>query len=399
MSDHNDNVTRPARSRLNQPRLWGAIGSILALSMLLGCATLPVRLYNEHQQAIAVIDGIPDARFWADDPLALAATRAAKPESDATAMLALSGGGDGGAYGAGFLNGWTQSGKRPEFAIVTGVSTGALLAPFAFLGSRYDDRLKAAFTSIGPKDIYNARFPLVIPFSVSVAGTKPLWRLLNVYFSQAVIDDIAREHRRGRRLFVSTANLDAQRAVVWNMGAIAASTSPDRYRLFRRVILASCAIPAVFPPVIIETRSGDQVIREVHVDGSTAGSLIAVPPALSVIGPVASSAVPDDLYLVVDAQLGGNFRLLKGGVLTIAQYAMSLATSAATREQVTNAFLWSRRNAATFHLSYIDTDFDYGGRHVNFDNAYMNRLYNYGYARGAKAAWLATPPTGDPTKS
>lgn len=312
-------------------------------------------------------------------------------------MLALSGGGDGGAYGAGFLNGWTQSGKRPEFAIVTGVSTGALLAPFAFLGSRYDDRLTQAFTSIGPRDIYNARFALVIPFSLSAAGTKPLAKRIGLYFSDAIIDDIAREHRKGRRLFVGTANLDAQRSVVWNMGAIAASGSPERYRLFRRVILASCAIPAVFPPVLIETRSGTQRLREVHVDGSTTGALLAIPPAASPTSLGRASGRPTDLYVIVDSQLGGDFQLTKGGILAIAQRALSLATSSATREQVVTAFLWSRRNGAAFHLSYIDTDFDFGAPHTNFDTAYMRRLYAYGAGRGMAGAWLTTPPTGDPT--
>lgn len=370
----------------------------LALSMLTSCATLPTRFYTERQQAVAQIPGIPDARFWADDPIALAASRATPPDGGPVAMLALSGGGDGGAYGAGFLNGWTRSGKRPDFAIVTGVSTGSLIAPFAFLGSRYDDRLKQAFTTIGPKDIYNTRFPPAILFSVSAAGTKPLARLIDRYFTPAIIDEVGREHRRGRRLFVGTANLDAQRSVVWNMGAIAASSAPGRYDLFRRVILASCAIPAFFPPVVIDSSSGGQRLREVHVDGSTTGSLLAIPPVVSATSGPGALGRGVDLYLIVDAQLGGDFRLAKGGILTVVQRATSLATSAATREQVTTAFLWTRRNAAAYHLTYIDADFDFGGPHVNFDTAYMNRLYAYGDARGMAAAWLATPPAGDPTK-
>jgi len=371
----------------------------IALVAMGGCATLPIRHFSEQQQAIAEMPGIPGARFWADDPLAFRRARPVPMPGKAEAMLALSGGAEDGAYGAGFLNGWTQSGKRPEFTIVTGVSTGALVAPFAFLGSRYDDRLQAAFTSIGPHDVYDARFPLVIPFSLSAAGTKPLWRLINLYFTDAIINDIAHEHARGRRLFVGTANLDAQRGVVWNMGMIASSASPDRYRLFRRVILASCAIPAVFPPVVINARNGGQLIREVHVDGGTAGSLLAIPPAISATTAAGALGRPTDLYLVVNSQLGGAFRLSKGGILAIAQRSMLLATSAATREQATTAFLWSKRNAANFHLTYVDTDFDFGGPHLNFDTTYMRRLYAYGAARGAAAGWLATPPSGDPTKS
>lgn len=374
--------------------------ALLALSLLLlaGCATLPQRFYTERQLDIAQIDGIPDARFWADDPAALAVNLATPDGDRPAAMLALSGGGDGGAYGAGFLNGWTQSGKRPAFAIVTGVSTGALLAPFAFLGSHYDTRLTAAFTSTGPNDIYNARFPLVIPFSLSIAGTRPLAKLIDLYFTDAVIDEVAREHRKGRRLFVGTVNLDAQRSVVWNMGTIAASGSLERYRLFRRVILASCAIPAVFPPVLIESRSGAQRLREVHVDGSTTGALLAIPSAAAPTSPGQTSGRPTDLYIIVDSKLGGDFGIAKGGILAIAQRALSLATNSAIREQVVTAFLWSRQNGAAFHLSYIDADFDFGTPHVNFDTTYMRQLYAYGAGRGMAAAWLATPPAGDPTK-
>jgi len=368
-----------------------------SLVLLAGCVSLPKRDYDERDQGVATIDGIPGARFWADDPAALAATRFAMPADGATAVLALSGGGDGGAYGAGFLTGWTRSGTRPEFAVVTGVSTGALIAPFAFLGPAYDDRLAAAFTSIGPHDIYQPRFAPIIPFSLSASGTRPLARLIERHFNDAVIDAVADAHRRGRRLFVSTANLDAERSVVWNMGAIAASAAPGRYLLFRRVVLASCAIPAAFPPVIITAHSGDRPIREVHVDGSTTGSLLAIPPGLALAAPGAT-APPIALYLVVDNQLGGVFRLARGRILSIARRAMTIATAAATREQATTAFLWSRRNAASFHLTYIDSDFDKGAAHVDFDKAYMQRLYAYGAARGARGAWLDRPPQGDPTK-
>jgi len=370
----------------------------LALSVLASCATLPRRSFTQIDQANATVAGIPNARFWADDPAGLNAAAAVPRQGAVNAMLALSGGGDGGAYGAGFLNGWTRSGQRPEFSIVTGVSTGALIAPFAFLGPRYDDQLKAAFTSIGPHNIYKNRFPLAIPFSLSVARTKPLWQMINVYYSDAIIDQIAREHRNGRRLFVSTSNLDAQRGVIWNMGVIAASNAPNRYDLFRRILLASCAIPAVFPPIVIETRSGAQVIREVHVDGGTFGPLLAVPPAVSAATTVAPATRSTDLYLVVNDQLGGAFKLANGGIVALAQRSLALATSSAAREQVTTAFLWTQQNASQFRLTYIDADFDNGAPHVNFETAYMRRLYAYGVDRGMKAAWLTRPPTKNATK-
>lgn len=230
-----------------------AVCTLLAAS---GCATISRAPFTEREQAAAIIPGVPGARFWADAPDA--PRRLVPPiqrDGGDVTMLAISGGADEGAYAAGLMNGWTASGRRPEFSIVTGVSTGALIAPFAFLGPKRDADLATLFTTIDADDVYRARFPLAILGSVSAASTKPLRRLIARYATPALVDEIAREHRKGRRLFIGTANLDAQRTVVWDMGAIAVSDAPDRIKLFRRVLLASSAIPALFPPVVIRAES------------------------------------------------------------------------------------------------------------------------------------------------
>lgn len=359
-----------------------------------GCVSLPLRDYSEREQAIAEIADIPDARFWADDPAAFIKARPAPTPGKSQAMLAISGGSDDGAYGAGFLNGWSQSGKRPEFTVVTGVSTGALLAPFALLGERYDDRIKAAYTTISQRDIYHRRPAPLALLSTSVATTEPLWELLNHYVTDAVIDEVAAAHRAGRRLFVGTANLDAQRGVVWNMGAIATSGAADRYRLFRRVLLASSAVPALFPPVIIDARAGGKPIREAHVDGATAGSLLVVPPGVVTTSGIASTGA--ELYLLVNGALGGDFKIVKGGILSIAGRAFTLATTSAVREQTATAYLWAKRYGAHYHLTYIDSTFEHGPPHKPFDTAYMNRLYEFGLRAGRASRWALAPPSGDP---
>lgn len=372
---------------------WLPIIALLATS---GCVTLPVRDYSEREQAIAQIPGIAGARFWADDPAAFLKARPVHVAGKAEAMLAISGGSDDGAYGAGVLNGWTQSGKRPEFTVVTGVSTGALLAPFAFLGSRYDDRVKAAYTTISQRDIYHLRFPPAALLSTSVAKTGPLARLLSAYVTNAVIDEVASEHRRGRRLFVGTANLDAQRGVVWNMGAIADSSAAGRYTLFRQVLLASSAVPALFPPVIIDAQSGARLIREAHVDGATSGSLLVVPPGVIAAGGISNDV--SDLYLLVNGQLGGDFKVVRGGIIPIASRAFTLASAAAVREQTATAYLWAKRYGARYHLTYITAAFDSKPAHKPFDTAYMNRLYAFGVSRGRANDWSIQPPSGDPTR-
>ncbi|WP_295526410.1 patatin-like phospholipase family protein, partial [Novosphingobium sp. Chol11] len=174
--------------------------SIVSASFLLeGCATINRGAFTEAQAATATVPGIADARFWADAPGAgRQMTASFRGRDGETAMLALSGGSDNGAFGAGLLNGWTKSGTRPEFSIVTGISTGALIAPFAFLGAGEDAELARLYTTISQRDIYRTRFALAIPLSPSAASTKPLGRLIARSLTDSLIDRIAREHRRER---------------------------------------------------------------------------------------------------------------------------------------------------------------------------------------------------------
>ena len=176
------------------------------------------------------------------------------------AFLAVSGGGDNGAFGAGLLNGWTASGTRPQFKLVTGVSTGALIAPFAFLGPEYDDELEEFYTTLSPKDILVPRWILAAITNDALADNSPLWRLLDKAVDEAMLEAIAAEYEKGRLLLVATADLDARHAVIWNMTKIAATPDPKALDLFRSIMIASAAIPGAFPPApmprSIESASG-----------------------------------------------------------------------------------------------------------------------------------------------
>ncbi len=192
---------------------------------------------------------------WAREKANLAARGHSGPLPPA-AYLAISGGGDNGAFGAGLLAGWTKAGTRPEFKLVTGVSTGALISPFAFLGSAWDDQLKAMYTAVSMKDIAVQRSILSVIYGDSMADTTPLWNLLKKSVTPEMLEAIAQEHEKGRILLVGTANLDARRPVIWNVTKIAASRRAGALDLVRKILLASAAIPGTFPPVMIDVEAG-----------------------------------------------------------------------------------------------------------------------------------------------
>ncbi|MGF1551805.1 MAG: patatin-like phospholipase family protein [Paracoccaceae bacterium] len=247
---------------------------------LAGCASAPERAaYTLAPGQTVEVPGFPGVRFWADAPFEawsdhLGGAMAASPH-----ILAISGGAENGAFGAGLLGGWSETGTRPDFDVVTGLSTGAFIAPFAFLGASQDATLKAIYTGFGAGDLIENR-GLRGLLGAALYDTAPMRRVMDRFVTDDLLDRIASAHADGRRLFVITTQLDAQRAVVWNMGRIAASTDPARRTLFRDVLLASAAVPGVFPSVTIEAEAAGRAIEEMHVDGGTVMQVLALPEAL-----------------------------------------------------------------------------------------------------------------------
>ncbi len=242
----------------------------------------------------AVIPGIPEARYWLDGDLVTfiqsviqddkrereALARGGKSSSDPlppASLLAISGGGDAGAFAAGILVGWTAHGNRPEFKVVTGISAGALIAPFAFLGPRYDDLLRSVFTSVRPEDIFHKRNMLVGLASDGMADSDPLSRLVAEYITPEILAAVAHEYAKGRALEIGTTDLDAGRAVTWNMGAIAASNAPGALELFRKIMIASTSIPGEVSPVMIDVDVDGKHFQEMHVDGGVITQVFLYP--------------------------------------------------------------------------------------------------------------------------
>jgi predicted acylesterase/phospholipase RssA len=287
---------------------------VLSTAVLGACASDPRTPFTESDEMTAVAIGAPDIRYWADATASAiqgVARRAVVQKGRPFVYLALSGGGGGGAFGAGVLNGWTESGARPEFTIVSGVSTGALIAPFAFLGPAYDDRLRKIYTDGEAERLIGQPNPLGALFGPGVFGRERLRRLVERHLDDDLIRAIAREDEKGRRLLVVTTNLDAQRAVVWDMGAIAASGEPKAFALFREVLAASASVPVIFAPQLIDVEANDRVFQEMHADGTLSAPVYTLPDAVLFGGKAIRRAVRPALYVIVNCRIDRASRLCR----------------------------------------------------------------------------------------
>ena len=267
---------------------------------------LPPRIpFTAADDAVATIPGMPDVRFFADS---IADFNKALP-SQPGPWLVLSTGGSDGAFGAGFLNGLSAAGNRPDYTVVTGVLSGALMAPFVFAGSRYDGALTDAYTKTTAADIFE-----VGGTGESFLDTWPLKDLIAKEITPQLIADIAAAHQAGRRLFVVTTDLDAERSVVWNMGALAVHAQKGggdaALKLFRQVLLASGAIPGAFPPVLIDVEGNGKKFQEMHVDGGVGGQFFVAPP--SAMESNSGYKIPaTQLYIVVNSSLTPDFDVVE----------------------------------------------------------------------------------------
>ena len=366
---------------------------LLPLSLALGgCATWPDRVPRlEAQAEAAQLPGFESVRYWADAPPATFATMRDKmasnaPERQADTLLALSGGADDGAYAAGFLKGWSDSGGRPQFSIVSGVSTGALIAPFAFLGSEYDERLRAFYTEISRKDIYRQRGIVGLLTQPSVADAAPLAELIAANIDGEIFDAIAIEHDSGRRLLVQTTNLNAGRGVIWDMGAIAGSSDPQRLELFRRVLLASASVPGLFAPVMIEVSDVSANFAEMHVDGAVTAGFLAVPESMAIYGKMRPGPGQDRIFVILNGRLRPRYEMVGLSTFAIVERALDTVLSAYDRTSLANVRNFAANNSIAFAISHIGADFNVETDEL-FSPVYMNALYEHGLERGRAQAW------------
>lgn len=310
------------------------------------------------------------------------------------AFLAISGGGDNGAFGTGLLNGWTAAGDRPEFKLVTGISTGALIAPFAFLGSAYDDQLKRLYTNISPADIVTRRPLLAALTNDALADNAPLWRLIEMEVDQALLDAIAREYEKGRLLVVGTVDLDARQAVLWNMTRIAASRDPKALPLFRSIMIASAAIPGAFPPVLIDVKVQGQPYQEMHVDGGTMSQVFVYPPKLNLkeLGRQQGINRERRVYVIRNARLDPEWAQVERRTMSIAGRAISSLIHTQGIGDLYRIYLTTQRDGVDFNLAYVPASFN-APHPEDFDPDFMRALYQTGYEMAVRGfPWKKQPP-------
>jgi hypothetical protein len=370
-------TTHPARGRPGKRSAVPAPAPAVAPAK-----TAPARPdFTEAEQRQAEIPGFPGVRFWADFDQDYARAVPAIPGP----WLVLSTGGEDGAYGAGFLNGWTAAGNRPDFSVVTGISTGALMAVYAFAGPKYDAVLRAGYTTINAGDIFEMnRTP------ESLVDSWPLKRLIDRSATAELLADVAAQYRRGRRLFVVTTNLDAGRRVAWDMGAIAAKGGEPALALFRDVLLASASIPGEFQPVYLEVEANGRRFKEMHVDGGVNGPLYAAPE--SYLFPGSSRRLPmSQLYVILNGPVTADFSRSERMVESILGRSFSLGLQLAARLDLLLFQQAARRDGIDFNLALVEPGFATKA-HGAFDPQYMKALFDRGFEQGRKNRFLKDLP-------
>ncbi|GGZ32206.1 patatin-like phospholipase family protein [Asticcacaulis endophyticus] len=376
-------------------KFWASIA--LCCVVVSGCASAPRAVFDERQAAAAQPYGFDHIRVSPRDPGLAQRLEAdvreglrANPNSDIS-ILSLSGGGADGAFGAGVLNGWTKRGDRPAFSVVTGVSTGALIAPFAYLGPRYDEKLKAAYLSADSSKILK-RKGLSVFVSPGVYSSEGLKALVAQFVDVAMIEDLAIENNKGRRLQVATTNLDAQAGVIWDIGAIAtqgvAQGAQGKVRardLVREILVASASIPGAFAPTFIPVSYTDRKIRhdllEMHVDGSVTMPLFILPESMLTWQVPPDVALHGKLYVLINGNINPRFAFTRYGAFDVIGKSIDTLTRAQARATLLGIEEFSKRNGFVLSVASLPDDFEGGGL-MAFDPVSMGRVYNEGYALG-----------------
>ena len=311
-------------------------------------------------------------------------------------FLAVSGGGENGAFGAGILCGWSEQGSRPEFELVTGVSTGALTAPFAYLGSSYDPQLRAVYTELTPSRVLLKRYLTAALFDDAMADNSPLFETISRYLHKDMLVAIAKAYGEGRLLFIASTDLDSQQPVIWNVGAIAASGHPRALETIRRLLLASAAIPAAFPPTMFDVTLDGKAYQEMHVDGGAFAQAFLYPAAVTrerrQCMKRSHHVVPGIAYVIRNARLDPEWATTERRTMGIAGRAIATMIAASGYNDVMHMYNTTLHDGIDFNLVYIGSDFTLKLQQP-FDPAYMRALFDYGFQRAFGGyEWSKEPP-------
>lgn len=394
--------------RAARPR--GRTAALLAITLhsivlVGGCTTISRRPVPEALvDLVRVVDMPADIRSWGDrySDIFLRSVSQSIAQADRTYgreeppdVLSISSGGLNGAFAAGVLCGWTEHGTRPVFRVVTGVSIGAIIAPFAFLGSEYDDRLEEMARCATEENIYRVRGSAAAVLSDSLADNAPLARFVAHYVDQGVLLAVAAEHAKGRRLFVATTNLDAKRPVIWDLGAIASSGSPGALHLFRQVIVASAAVPVLFPPSYVVVEYAGRRYDEMHVDGAVSAQIMLYGQSFTLEEALASADAPRQHpthYIILNRQFSLPWSPAEPTLVAIATHSVTRLMHDQGVGDLWQAYATCARDGVEFRLAVIPDDEELPTA-PGIDMATVVRLFERGKALArAGYPWAKEPP-------
>lgn len=368
-------------------RTNGSVALLVAALLTLflsGCGTISrdrVSPYPWADAALALPAGVRIPARPVPQALALAERTEVRTPTRRRAILALSGGGGNGAYGAGVLVGWSQSGDRPSFDVVTGVSTGALAAPFAFLGPDWDDALARVYADGEARNLLSWR-NLAAWVAPSLFSSGALRRLINDNITSDMLRQIAAEHARGRRLLVVTTNLDTEEPVIWDMGVVATGGDERALALFRNVLLASASIPGIFSPVLLQGASPNGLpITEMHVDGGVNLAFLGVPEALSTSNVPTAEQSGWALYILVNGQITSSYQVTRGDLRGILARSFDSLSKASLRAALAENAAYANSNGMSVFIAAIPDGID--ASTFDFSHDTMWSLFQLGRSSAA----------------
>lgn len=373
-------------------KFFAVLAVCMSVLFVGGCAaTAPRSEYSIPISTAASIPDIADARIWADDPKitrgGLWSPTALTDKTTPVNMLSLSGGGAEGAFGAGFLAGWTKTGNRPKFSVVSGTSAGALLAPFAFLGPNYDPVLQQIFTQEKTSDLVRVA-GLSAVFGSSVFSDEPLNKIVAHYVTPELVNQVALEHAKGRRLYVITTNIDTQRTAIWNMGAIASARTPEALQLFRKVLVASASVPGILPPQEITVRYNGREFKEMHLDGGVTANIMLLPESILQSGRHSKMATTPTLYLLFNGKIDHEYKLVRPRTLSVLERSFGTSIKAGSRQSFIAAQQFARAQGWEIRMTALRADYESPVHEIKLDEQELTALFNEGARSGSQpGAW------------
>lgn len=380
--------------KLDMLNRYGAYGAVcFGVLFFSGCKSV-VRERNavpQHLVGDASIPGIPKARFWGDEIppdhdewLKVSKAEIKERFSGVYAVphfyLGISGGGANGAYGAGVLKGWSESGQRPQFTMVTGISTGSIIAPFAFLGSDYDYVLEKLYGgAMSTDDVLVERSIMKGIRGDAFTDLTPLRQLLADHVTDVEVEKIAAEFRKGRRLYLGTVNVDTLRPVTWDIGHIAASGEPGARELIIDIITASASIPIAFPPVFIDVEVDGVPYQEMHVDGGLAAQVFVYPSYLdwNDVTDVLKPKGTPHVYVIRNAKIDPQWEAVDAKIMPLASRTITSMIRTQGIGDLEEIALATERDGMNMSLTYIPGEFDVESNEA-FDPVYMKALFELG---------------------